>query len=214
MSRRRRGRGSLAWCIRGTRRRAGSPAGSRSTTRTIRCSRVCSTTAATFIRPPPSSSTCWSATSTWPARFSTACRSTRRCRSRFMERGTTQFGVSPLDGAAVGDPRLGAFVRLYGQPDRDPFSLSLGGYVWIPIGANKDASGRQDRARAARADRGRSHQESHSLRVQPGIPDSRRSRRSASGRAAPAPSCRRRWASPTPTCSGAFRSAPSSCSAR
>ena len=51
----------------------------------------------------------------------------------FMERGSTQFGVSPLDrqarrSAIHGWARL---VRLYGQPDRDPFSLSLGGYVWI-----------------------------------------------------------------------------------
>jgi outer membrane protein OmpA-like peptidoglycan-associated protein len=59
----------------------------------------------------------------------------------FMERGTPQFGVSPLDGAKVGDPRLGVFVRLYGQPDRDAFSLSLGGYVWIPIGADKEHQG-------------------------------------------------------------------------
>ncbi len=58
-----------------------------------------------------------------------------------LESGTSQFGVSPLSGAAVGDPRLGVFVRAIGQPDRDPFSLSIGGYVWIPVGANKDHEG-------------------------------------------------------------------------
>ncbi|MEO6953671.1 MAG: OmpA family protein [Polyangia bacterium] len=48
------------------------------------------------------------------------------------EKGTTIDGVSPLGGAAVGDPRLGVMVRAVGQPDRSPFSLNLGVAVWIP----------------------------------------------------------------------------------
>lgn len=39
------------------------------------------------------------------------------------------------DGASVGDPRVGALFRLYGQPYRDVFSVSLGATVWIPLGA-------------------------------------------------------------------------------
>src|SRR5579859_1945225 len=58
-----------------------------------------------------------------------------------LERGTPQFGVSPLDGAAVGDPRFGLFVRLWGQADKDPVSIHLGGYVWIPVGANNSHQG-------------------------------------------------------------------------
>ncbi len=57
------------------------------------------------------------------------------------ESGTTAFGVSPLSGAAVSDPRIGVMVRLWGQPDRSPISIHLGGYVWIPIGANNDHQG-------------------------------------------------------------------------
>ncbi len=59
----------------------------------------------------------------------------------FLERGTPQFGVAPLDGASVGDPRLGVFVRLWGQPDKDAFSIHLGGYVWIPVGFNDTHQG-------------------------------------------------------------------------
>lgn len=49
------------------------------------------------------------------------------------EAGTARFGVSPVQGAAVGDPRFGVMVRLFGQPDRSPFSLHLGGYVFVPL---------------------------------------------------------------------------------
>ena len=56
------------------------------------------------------------------------------------EGGSSQFGVSP-SSATVGDVRLGAFVRAYGQPEKENFSLSLGGYVWIPVGVAKDHEG-------------------------------------------------------------------------
>jgi outer membrane protein OmpA-like peptidoglycan-associated protein len=59
----------------------------------------------------------------------------------FLERGNAIDGVAPLAGAGIGDPRLGIMVRLYGQPDRSGFSLSLGGWVWIPIGRNDDNTG-------------------------------------------------------------------------
>jgi OOP family OmpA-OmpF porin len=60
-----------------------------------------------------------------------------------MERGTPAFGASPLGGAAVGDVRLGAMVRLFGQPDRSRVSLHVGGYLWIPVGTNGDHAGDQ-----------------------------------------------------------------------
>jgi hypothetical protein len=49
------------------------------------------------------------------------------------ESGDSVYGVSPATGAAVGDPRIGARVRLLGQPYRGAASLSLGADVWIPI---------------------------------------------------------------------------------
>ncbi|HNN97548.1 MAG TPA: OmpA family protein, partial [Pseudomonadota bacterium] len=51
-----------------------------------------------------------------------------------FEKGQPLLGVSPA-GGAVGDPRLGVMVRAYGQPDRSPFSISLGATVWIPLRA-------------------------------------------------------------------------------
>lgn len=53
-----------------------------------------------------------------------------------LERGndlSDVAGVKPVAGLAVGDPRVGLMVRLLGQPYRNPISLSLGGYVWVPI---------------------------------------------------------------------------------
>jgi outer membrane protein OmpA-like peptidoglycan-associated protein len=54
-----------------------------------------------------------------------------------LERGTPELvsGVGPLTAVAVGDPRVGARFRLFGQPERDFFSLHLGADLWIPIGA-------------------------------------------------------------------------------
>ena len=51
-----------------------------------------------------------------------------------FEKGQPLLGVAPA-GGSVGDPRLGVMVRVYGQPDRSPFSLSLGAAVWIPLRA-------------------------------------------------------------------------------
>ena len=50
-----------------------------------------------------------------------------------LERGTALAGVSPTEGVGVGDPRLGAMVRLYGQPDESPVSLNLGVNFYIPL---------------------------------------------------------------------------------
>ncbi|MGZ3429065.1 MAG: hypothetical protein ACXVCV_20575, partial [Polyangia bacterium] len=61
-----------------------------------------------------------------------------------MERGTAAFGAAPIGGAAVGDVRLGAMVRLFGQPDRSRVSLHVGGYVWIPVGTSGDHAGDQN----------------------------------------------------------------------
>lgn len=55
-----------------------------------------------------------------------------------MENGDGADGTGPLSGAALGDPRLGAMVRLYGHPDRDAFSLSAGALVWIPLDQGKN----------------------------------------------------------------------------
>ena len=52
-----------------------------------------------------------------------------------LERGTAVAGVTPTEGAVVGDPRLGAWVRLFGQPYRSTVSLSVGANVWIPLRA-------------------------------------------------------------------------------
>ncbi|MCA1665092.1 MAG: OmpA family protein, partial [Myxococcales bacterium] len=63
-----------------------------------------------------------------------------------IERGTPAFGAAPIAGAAVGDVRVGAMVRLFGQPDRSRVSLHIGGYVWIPVGAAGSHAG-DDNAR-------------------------------------------------------------------
>ena len=56
----------------------------------------------------------------------------------FLERGTSSNGIAPIDGVAVGDPRIGARVRLFGQPYKGPISMSVGVDVWIPIHFNRD----------------------------------------------------------------------------
>jgi outer membrane protein OmpA-like peptidoglycan-associated protein len=61
-----------------------------------------------------------------------------------MERGTPAFGAAPIGGAAVGDVRVGAMVRLFGQADRSRVSLHLGGYVWIPVGTAGSHAGDQN----------------------------------------------------------------------
>jgi outer membrane protein OmpA-like peptidoglycan-associated protein len=38
-----------------------------------------------------------------------------------------------LRGVGMREPRLGMLVRLYGQPDTSPFSVSAGGYLWLPL---------------------------------------------------------------------------------
>ncbi|MDB4965409.1 MAG: OmpA family protein [Myxococcales bacterium] len=63
-----------------------------------------------------------------------------------MERGTPAFGAAPIGGAAVGDPRVGVMVRLWGQADRSPISIHAGGYVWIPVGVTGSHAG-DDNAR-------------------------------------------------------------------
>src|SRR5439155_16398589 len=63
-----------------------------------------------------------------------------------LERGTPAFGAAPISGGAVGDPRLGVMVRIWGQPDRSVVSVHAGGYVWIPVGVTGSHSG-DDNAR-------------------------------------------------------------------
>ncbi len=59
----------------------------------------------------------------------------------FLERGTAAAGVTPTEGFGVGDPRLGAMVRLFGQPDESAISLHLGANVYIPLRALTGDSG-------------------------------------------------------------------------
>ena len=48
-----------------------------------------------------------------------------------FENGRAAYGIAAA-GAAVGDPRLGGKVRIYGQPYRSAFSISIGGEIWVP----------------------------------------------------------------------------------
>lgn len=59
----------------------------------------------------------------------------------FLESGETvsSAGISAANGAYVSDPRLGATVRLYGQPYGSGFSASLGTQVWLPLRALTDS---------------------------------------------------------------------------
>ena len=51
------------------------------------------------------------------------------------EGGTAQGGFSPA-GFTFGDGRVGAMVRLYGDPLLDAFSVHLGVDLWIPFGTS------------------------------------------------------------------------------
>ena len=51
----------------------------------------------------------------------------------FLERGNAVQGISPSESVNVGDPRFGVLVRLFGQPYASPVSLSIGGYIWVPL---------------------------------------------------------------------------------
>lgn len=57
------------------------------------------------------------------------------------EQGPGGFGVAPVGGVAVGDPRVGARVRVLGSVDPDAFNVSVGGDLWIPLGAEGDHAG-------------------------------------------------------------------------
>ncbi len=60
------------------------------------------------------------------------------------ESGTPQNGIEPLSGASVGDPRFGVMVRIWGQPDRSPFSISVGGQIWVPLRKFTDSLPQQE----------------------------------------------------------------------
>ena len=46
--------------------------------------------------------------------------------------GTTVAGL-PTTGPGFGDPRFGIMVRLAGQPDESPISLSISAQAWAPL---------------------------------------------------------------------------------
>lgn len=54
-----------------------------------------------------------------------------------LERGTTdpQASIAPLEGAAIGDPRLGVVFALWRRPDVHPFSVHVGADAWLPAGS-------------------------------------------------------------------------------
>lgn len=56
------------------------------------------------------------------------------------EEGRAAIGIEP-GSAAIGDPRVGAMVKLYGDPLRDVFAVSAGAQLWIPIGGNDNHVG-------------------------------------------------------------------------
>jgi outer membrane protein OmpA-like peptidoglycan-associated protein len=51
------------------------------------------------------------------------------------QKGDDALGIAASD-AAVGDPRLGALLRIVGDPLKDAISLSGGVRVWVPIDGN------------------------------------------------------------------------------
>ena len=50
-----------------------------------------------------------------------------------LESGEPAVGVAPIDGVSIRDPSASLIVRLYGQPDKSPFSISIGATVWVPL---------------------------------------------------------------------------------
>ena len=57
-----------------------------------------------------------------------------------LERGTPAAGAAPATGVVISDPRIGLWVRLFGQPYRSAVSMSIGANVWIPLRAFADGS--------------------------------------------------------------------------
>ncbi len=49
--------------------------------------------------------------------------------------------LAPASGVAAGDLRLGGRVRLVGFASRDPFSVHLGAWVWLPTGSRVNNTG-------------------------------------------------------------------------
>ena len=55
--------------------------------------------------------------------------------------GSPLNGIEPISGVALGDPRVGVMFRAGGHSDLDPFSVSVGVNVWIPIGVQDKLAG-------------------------------------------------------------------------
>jgi len=58
-----------------------------------------------------------------------------------LERGNNEAGIRLLDLPALGDVRLGARFRVFGQPYREPVSLSFGIDFWIPFNYPRSGDG-------------------------------------------------------------------------
>lgn len=50
-----------------------------------------------------------------------------------LETGTPRYDLTPVQGLAAGDPRLGGTVRLLGRPGVSTLQLSLGLDLWLPL---------------------------------------------------------------------------------
>ena len=57
------------------------------------------------------------------------------------EGGTPGFNINNAQGAALGDPRVGALARVWGQPEKDALSIHAGAFVWIPVGSSDKLAG-------------------------------------------------------------------------
>lgn len=63
--------------------------------------------------------------------------------SLFQEGSQALLGTLVLapSGASVGDTRLGARVRIIGRASRDPFSVHVGAWLWLPTGSREGNTG-------------------------------------------------------------------------
>lgn len=64
--------------------------------------------------------------SAWSSRVSAAS-------VRSLSGSVDMTGIRSPVALGATDPRLGMLLRLYGEPETSPFSISVGGYLWLPL---------------------------------------------------------------------------------
>jgi len=57
------------------------------------------------------------------------------------EDGQARRDVAPVSSPVIGDPRVGALVRLFGDAASDAVSAHLGGALWLPVGVEEHHAG-------------------------------------------------------------------------